>query len=239
MIVSSDESLCRLWGGDVNAHVDIGIKLALPLEREGWRAVVEVEISNLNLKDMNERLVQYMRSHIEAPDLNPNWRRLRLAVGVEIYSQRVDGTWVAIACVWRRGDGDVPTLERVFDVGTCNHDGSQNTAIRNLTNWLRGSVANGTIALDPAINLNNLVTPVPSPPGLPKPLPVRRGRIVVPDAQELRDHFIVPVQPGELCFDSGLPQDLVDRVPPFPINFYDIMLGHAMFGSKWNDPAED
>ena len=233
VIVSSDDSLCRKNGDNVKAQVDVGIKLDLPAELEGWRAVVEVEINNLNLKDMNERLVQYMRSHIEAPDVNPNWHRLRLAIGLEIYSpKRVDGTWVAIACVWRRGADDIPTLERVFDVGTRNHDGNQNDAIEILVEWLDQEVLAGRVALDPSFDLDNFtVIPVPIP--LPDPLPPR-PTVVVPQATELQKHFLVPLYAEELCFDSGLPQDLVDRVPPFPINFYDIMLGHLRFGPKWN-----
>mmetsp|Transcript_8618 Transcript_8618/g.26467 ORF Transcript_8618/g.26467 Transcript_8618/m.26467 type:complete len:445 (+) Transcript_8618:33-1367(+) len=225
VIVASDESLCRKNGSDVQAQVDVGIKLDLPEELEGWRAVVEVEINNLNLKDMNVRLVQYMRSSVVSPDLNPNWRRLRLAVGLEVYSpKRVDGTWVAICCVWRRGDGDVPTLERVFDVGTRNHDDNQDNATSTLFTWLRQEVRAGRVAT--SLNLFNFtVTPVPI--ALPNPLPPRMGSVVVPQTPELRKHFLVPLYAEELCFESGLPQDLIDQVPPFPINFFDIMLRHA------------
>ena len=231
-IVSSDDSLCRLWGRDVKAQVDVGIQLALTAQQQGWRCVVEVEVKNLNLRDMNRRLVQYMRSAVDAPQVNLNWRRLRLAVGLEIYSpKRADETWVAIACVWRRGTDDIPTLERVFDVGTRNHDGNQTKAITNLTNWLRREVRAGNVTLGPAINLNNLVTPVPV--RLPQPLPPRTT-VVAPQATELQEHFLVPLYAEELCFESGLPQDLIDQVPPFPINFFDIMLQHTNFDLNWN-----
>mmetsp|Transcript_18721 Transcript_18721/g.60490 ORF Transcript_18721/g.60490 Transcript_18721/m.60490 type:complete len:363 (+) Transcript_18721:42-1130(+) len=232
VFVSNDKSLCSLWDTEVEAEVDVGYQLRLAPERQGWRAVVEAEVKNLKLKDMNRRLLFYMTSA-----LNGNaWSRLRLCIGIKVFEQRVDGRWVCIACVWRRGDNDdIPTLERAFDVGTCNHNGNQDKAIGSLVCWLRSEVGAGRIALGPTIDLDNfVVTPVPCPPGLPNPLPVRRGRIVVPEAEELRAHFIVPLRPHELCYDSGLPQELVARVPVLPLNLFDLMLRLNTFGSDWN-----
>mmetsp|Transcript_18720 Transcript_18720/g.60489 ORF Transcript_18720/g.60489 Transcript_18720/m.60489 type:complete len:364 (+) Transcript_18720:42-1133(+) len=231
VFVSNDKSLCLLWDREVEAEVDVGVCLCLGPERQGWRAVVETEVKNLNLTDMNRRLLFYMTSALNGI----SWRRLRLCIGMKVFEQRADGRWVCIACVWRRGDNDIPMFERAFDVGTRNYDGNQNDAICNLVGWLRSEVSAGRIALGPTIDLDNfVVTSVPSPPGLPIPLPVRRGRIVVPEAEELRDHFIVPLHPDELCYDSGLPQELVNQVPALPLNLFDIMLQFGVFGSDWN-----
>mmetsp|Transcript_18711 Transcript_18711/g.60467 ORF Transcript_18711/g.60467 Transcript_18711/m.60467 type:complete len:120 (+) Transcript_18711:366-725(+) len=60
VFVSNDKSLCYLWDRNVEAEVDVGIRLRLGPERQGWRAVVEAEVKNLNLKDMNRRLVYFI-----------------------------------------------------------------------------------------------------------------------------------------------------------------------------------
>mmetsp|Transcript_33433 Transcript_33433/g.106678 ORF Transcript_33433/g.106678 Transcript_33433/m.106678 type:complete len:506 (+) Transcript_33433:72-1589(+) len=223
VVVSSDVApQINILGKPTEAEVDAGIRL--DTAPGGWRVVLEIEVKNLNFVKGNTRIYDYMCG----------WPWLRVGLVFNLWDHREDGTWVGIACVWRRDEEDRPKLDRVFDMGTCNHDGYYDTAKRQFVAWLRPLAENNQVSLSPSIDLGNFT--IETVPGLPSPLPNPTRGVAAYPTDEQRQHFAVPVTAADLLYGYDHLAQLIHQTPSFEINVYDIRLSLNDFEEDWNTP---
>ena len=140
----------EVLGQPTKPEPDAGIEVdAVP---DGWRIVLEMDVSNTSFLVANRRVFDYIRG----------WEYTRVGVVFKLWGHREPkgeekyGDFVGIACVWRIDDQGQPMLDRVFDMGTCNHDYRQEPAKTQFLEWLRTLVAEGRASHNPSINLRRL-----------------------------------------------------------------------------------
>ena len=216
----------EILGKPTKARVDAGIRLRTATRGSFWRAVFEIEVKHLNFVNGTKRIYDYMRG----------WPWLRVGVVFNLWDHRDDGTWVGIACVWRRDKTDRPMLDRVFDMGTCNHDRYQNNATEEFLKWLRPVVEANNATLSPSIDLDNFDIER-APPGLPKTLPEPPPDIPVPPTPELRRHFTIPIYAADLLYGYDSLAHLIPDTPTFEANVYDLLLNLNCYESNWNEES--
>ena len=217
-----NETPVKVLGKLTHPRIDAGIHLSTAT---GWRFLVDLEIQNLNLKDGNRRMFDYMKG----------WPDLRCACLLTLYDHRSDGSVVGIATLWRRDDHDRPFLDRIFDFGTHNHDDEQNVPILSFSRWLQDRVDDADISVNPSLDVNDLrITKVPDRADMPESLPVPPRGIALPPSSTLQSHFSFHVTPEELTFNSGIPDNVINNTPPLPINLYDLLLHLNEYKDDWN-----
>lgn len=205
-------------------QVDVDWALGMAVPPQHFCVILEHEVKNKNLLEMNKRGLGYIKA----------WQDLQVAILIKLFDWRQNGTFVAIAFVWRRAPDLLPRLDRVFDIGSCNHDHRQSRQLTSTRDWLKALLDNGEITSAVDVEHVDYVTPVP--PGLPVPLPdIPSIRTAVPENPALQKHFQVAISHAELLHNTSVDLDdpaLLD-IPDFTINLYHVLLWYNIYDETW------
>ena len=211
-------------GDDVRAEVDFGVFPDEGGQVTPYRLIMETEVDHFNLKEMVERLFDYMTS----------WEYVVVCVGAKLYDWREDG-FVSLGVVLRRNlETGIPVFERIFNLGTCNADGQNRQKISNLYSWVRAKVDEG------AMTSNVRMPQTDTPETTVEQLPDENYSLPEPDVvptnipDGLKAYYTVPVSAAELFYKCDLIDHQLTNIPPFAINLYDSRLRWNLLESDWN-----